>query len=353
MGGYWAAELKYAGYDHLVLRGRSEKPVYVWIHNDGSSCATPTQLLGMNDRDTQQAILEELDNPNVKVISIGPAGENQVTWADLHPPGTCHAAARTGMGAVMGSKNVKAVAVRGTQARQRRRPGRLVTRRISRPTPPSAAPRCTREYSTVGTSWCEASYGRAGIRVRRRRPRGPHTQTGTRTATRRSTSSGRSTASSGPAAWAAPCTVWRPTTCRASAARRCRASCTRRPPGELRQDLLRGIKLVKLCQEMGIDEFLGDSNVAPVAPRPEGHEDHRRQPPGRRAAGVGRRRLPGRVHQQDHPREGVGDVFANGLLAAAKHLDAHTAPGPARRRQHLRTTRCRSTTAPCTASTRA
>ncbi len=114
MGGY-GVPLKYAGYDHLVLRGRSAKPVYVWIHNDRVELRDATTLLGKSTHDTQQAILEELDNPNVKVTSIGPAGENQVTWADLHQ-GTCHAAARTGMGAVMGSKNVKAVAVRGTQA---------------------------------------------------------------------------------------------------------------------------------------------------------------------------------------------------------------------------------------------
>jgi aldehyde:ferredoxin oxidoreductase len=114
IGGDWAAELKYAGYDHVVLTGRAERPVYVSIRNEKVELRDAAGLWGRTTYDTHRAIHEELDDPEVKVLCIGPAGENQVTFATVHS-NVGNAAARTGMGAVLGSKNVKALAVRGTK----------------------------------------------------------------------------------------------------------------------------------------------------------------------------------------------------------------------------------------------
>jgi aldehyde:ferredoxin oxidoreductase len=114
VGGDWAAELKFAGYDHAVLSGRASSPVYLWIHNDVVELRDAGALWGMTTSQTPAAVRAELDNPEVKVVCIGPAGENQVTYATVHCS-VGNAAARTGMGAVLGSKNVKALAVRGTR----------------------------------------------------------------------------------------------------------------------------------------------------------------------------------------------------------------------------------------------
>ena len=114
VGGDWAAELKFAGYDHVVLTGRASSPVYLCLHNDVVELRDAAALRGMTTSQTAAAIRAELDNPEVKVLCIGPAGENQVTYATVHCS-VGNAAARTGMGAVLGSKNVKALAVRGTR----------------------------------------------------------------------------------------------------------------------------------------------------------------------------------------------------------------------------------------------
>ncbi len=114
IGGDCGAELKLAGYDHVVLAGRSERPVYLYVHNDTVELRDARGLWGRSTYETRQAIKEELDNPEIKVLCIGPAGENQVSYGSIHS-NLGNAAARTGMGAVMGSKNVKALAVRGTK----------------------------------------------------------------------------------------------------------------------------------------------------------------------------------------------------------------------------------------------
>jgi len=114
IGGDWAAELKYAGYDHVVLTGRSEHPVYLRIRNDLVELRDAGELWGQTTYETRRLIQEELDDPEAKVLSIGPAGENLVSFATIHGS-VGNAAARTGMGAVLGSKNVKALVVRGTK----------------------------------------------------------------------------------------------------------------------------------------------------------------------------------------------------------------------------------------------
>ncbi len=112
-GAYWGAELKYAGVDHLMITGKAEKPVYLWIHNQEVEIRDASQVWGLDTRRTQLAIRHELGDPEVKVVCIGQAGERLVRFACLITE-TGDAAGRTGMGAVMGSKNLKAVAVRGT-----------------------------------------------------------------------------------------------------------------------------------------------------------------------------------------------------------------------------------------------
>jgi len=113
IGGDWGAELKFAGYDHLVLTGSSPTPVYLNIRNETVELRDAATLMGMVTSQTRRAIADELDSPDVKVLCIGPAGENLVTYASIHS-NVGNSAARTGMGAVLGSKNVKALAVRGT-----------------------------------------------------------------------------------------------------------------------------------------------------------------------------------------------------------------------------------------------
>ena len=118
MGGHWGAELRFAGYDGLVITGRAEQPVYLWIDGQAarSSCATPGHLWGHNHYHVFDAIRAETD-PKTQMACIGEAGERLVRYAGVMQGGIEHArtAGRTGMGAVMGSKNLKAIAVRGKE----------------------------------------------------------------------------------------------------------------------------------------------------------------------------------------------------------------------------------------------
>jgi aldehyde:ferredoxin oxidoreductase len=114
-GGFWGAELRFAGYDGIVIRGKADKPVWLSIL-DGQPprLHDAAGLWGLDHYETQQRLRDELDDQKVRVASIGPAGENQVLYAAIM---NCHgrAAGRAGLGAVMGSKNLKAIAVRGKQ----------------------------------------------------------------------------------------------------------------------------------------------------------------------------------------------------------------------------------------------
>jgi aldehyde:ferredoxin oxidoreductase len=112
-GGYWAPELKYAGYDHLVITGRSDKPVYIAIDNERVTIRSAAQLWGKTVYETQELIRQELGDPEAKSVCIGPGGENLIPYASL-VTALGDAGGRTGMGAICGSKNLKAIAVRGT-----------------------------------------------------------------------------------------------------------------------------------------------------------------------------------------------------------------------------------------------
>jgi len=112
-GGYFGAELKYAGYDLIILEGKAKTPVYLWIENDSIEIRKAQHLWGKDTQQTTEIILTETD-VEAKVACIGPAGEKLVKFACIMND-TGRAAGRSGVGAVMGSKNLKAVAVRGTQ----------------------------------------------------------------------------------------------------------------------------------------------------------------------------------------------------------------------------------------------
>jgi aldehyde:ferredoxin oxidoreductase len=113
MGGFFAPELRWAGFDHLVVKGKADGPVYLWIHDGEIEIRDASNLWGEDVPTTQELIQEELGDPEVKALCIGLAGENLVRFANVMT-GVKNAAGRSGMGAVMGSKNLKAIAVRGT-----------------------------------------------------------------------------------------------------------------------------------------------------------------------------------------------------------------------------------------------
>jgi len=113
MGGFWAPELKYAGYDKVVLRGKSPKLVYLYINNDKVEIRDASHLKGKGAIETAELIKKELNEPRAQVAAIGLAGENRVFYASIEQGRS--SASRGGIGAVMGDKGVKAVVVRGTK----------------------------------------------------------------------------------------------------------------------------------------------------------------------------------------------------------------------------------------------
>ena len=128
VGEFWGAEFKRAGYDAVIIEGRAEKPVYLWIHDGEASIRDASHLWGKGTKETQQAIRDELGDDKVRVGMIGPAGENLVRYACIMH-GLYNAAGRGGLGAVMGAKNLKAVAVRGHKAPRVAYPEQLKERR--------------------------------------------------------------------------------------------------------------------------------------------------------------------------------------------------------------------------------
>ena len=113
MGGFFAAELAWAGFHHLVIKGKAEHPVYIFIHNGEIQIRDARGIWGKSVTDAQWAIREELGDEEVKSCVCGPAGENLVRFANVMT-GIKNSGGRTGMGCVMGSKNLKSVSVRGT-----------------------------------------------------------------------------------------------------------------------------------------------------------------------------------------------------------------------------------------------
>ncbi len=112
VGGFWAAELKRAGYDAVIIEGKAKTPVYLWIHDGEASIRDASHLWGKETKETESMIREELDDKGIHIAMIGPGGENMVRYACIME-GLHDAAGRGGLGAVMGSKQLKAIAVRG------------------------------------------------------------------------------------------------------------------------------------------------------------------------------------------------------------------------------------------------
>jgi benzoyl-CoA reductase subunit BamB len=113
MGGFFAPELKYAGYDKVIFSGKSPNLVYLWINNDKVEIRDASHLHGKGAVETQELLRKELKEPNAQVAAIGLAGENRVYTASIEQGRS--SASRQGIGAVMGDKGIKAIAVRGTK----------------------------------------------------------------------------------------------------------------------------------------------------------------------------------------------------------------------------------------------
>jgi len=124
MGGFFAPELKYAGYDKVIFRGKSPNLIYVWINNDKVEIRDASHLRGKGAVETAELVRKELKEPNAQVAAIGLAGENRVYMASIEQGRS--SASRLGIGAVMGDKGIKAIAVRGTKDINLARPAEFI-----------------------------------------------------------------------------------------------------------------------------------------------------------------------------------------------------------------------------------
>ncbi|MDJ0923990.1 MAG: aldehyde ferredoxin oxidoreductase family protein [Acidimicrobiia bacterium] len=115
-GGFWPAELKFAGFDGIVITGASPTPVYLWIKEGEAELRDATHLWGRTTRAVDEALAAELGDSRIQIAQVGPAGEKLVRFASIMNMAS-RAHGRTGMGAVMGSKKLKAIAVRGGKKR--------------------------------------------------------------------------------------------------------------------------------------------------------------------------------------------------------------------------------------------
>jgi aldehyde:ferredoxin oxidoreductase len=113
-GGFWGAELKQAGYDLIIVEGKADKPCYIYINDDTVEIKDAKKYWGRIVSETTDMLLKETADPNARVLTIGPAGEKLALIASVMND-RYRAAGRSGVGAVMGSKNLKAIVVRGTQ----------------------------------------------------------------------------------------------------------------------------------------------------------------------------------------------------------------------------------------------
>jgi aldehyde:ferredoxin oxidoreductase len=141
-GGFWPAELKFAGFDAIVLHGRAAQPVYLWVHDGQAELRSAEHLWGKPTAETEAIIKQELGDAKIEIAEIGPAGEKLVRFAAVMNMAN-RAHGRTGMGAVMGSKNLKAIAVRG-----KRRPSVADSERV-------------KAYGKLGSSQMKVDVGMA------------------------------------------------------------------------------------------------------------------------------------------------------------------------------------------------
>ncbi|TFG27781.1 MAG: hypothetical protein EU532_06755 [Promethearchaeota archaeon] len=111
-GGFWGTELKFAGFSHIIIEGKSKKPVFLWINDNTIELKDASDLWGKGVFETQKKIKTKLGDEKIKIALIGPAGEKLVSYASIMNDQD-RAAGRCGLGAIMGSKKLKAIAVRG------------------------------------------------------------------------------------------------------------------------------------------------------------------------------------------------------------------------------------------------
>ena len=173
-GGYWGAELKHAGYDAIVIEGKAKKPVYLWIQDGKAEIKDAAHLWGKPTAETQELMRQELGDSRVRTALIGPGGEKLVRFAcivnDLG-----HFAGRTGLGAVMGSKNLKGIAMRGHNPVALADP--KVVSDIAKQFRDSVKTHpYLEEYSTLGTLGGIAAYSRLGGLVTRNFQEGVFTE---------------------------------------------------------------------------------------------------------------------------------------------------------------------------------
>ena len=114
IGGFFPSEMKYAGYDHILITGKAKSPVYLYINNEDVKILDGLQLWGKDTWETESALIKQHSDPDLRVACIGPAGENLVRLACIIGERN-RAASWGGNGALMGSKNLKAIAIRGTR----------------------------------------------------------------------------------------------------------------------------------------------------------------------------------------------------------------------------------------------
>ncbi|MFC2070181.1 aldehyde ferredoxin oxidoreductase family protein [Chloroflexota bacterium] len=125
IGGFFSPEMRWAGFDHLVIKGKASKPSYIFIHDGKIDIRDASSLWGETVQDTQELLRQELEDEEIQILCIGQAGENLVRFASVmhrHQD----AGARTGIGAVLGSKNLKAIVARGTMGIEVKLPGEAI-----------------------------------------------------------------------------------------------------------------------------------------------------------------------------------------------------------------------------------
>jgi aldehyde:ferredoxin oxidoreductase len=156
-GEFWGAELRRAGYDAVIVEGKADRPVYLWVHDGEASIKNAGDLWGKNTKEAQETIRAELADKNVRVAGIGPGGESMVRYACIMN-GLYDAAGRGGLGAVMGSKNLKAVAVRGHAMPPLAQPEKVRALRDWL----LANPQLTRDFNEFGTGGAMAGFEASG-----------------------------------------------------------------------------------------------------------------------------------------------------------------------------------------------
>jgi aldehyde:ferredoxin oxidoreductase len=114
-GGWWGPELKFSGFDGIIIKGKSARPVYLWVHDGEAELRDASHLWGQMSRESQEMIRKELGDEKVRVALIGPGGEKLVRFACIVNE-LKHVNGRAGLGSVMGAKNLKAIAVRGDKS---------------------------------------------------------------------------------------------------------------------------------------------------------------------------------------------------------------------------------------------